>query len=307
MALDNEIAVQMIKRVSSLNSCTSRLSYDVDITCTRIQHINFTDEKFLYQQEPNINVDCYYREIFDLGIFNYQRKEKLLNISYLDSEKYPFNSFEVVVDTILQFIYLIMLEFEIVPLHAAVLAYKNKAILLFGNSGSGKSTLELALLNSGFLFFSDDIAFLDDRNRIFNSGEHIIACSEESKEIVSKSLGITFKDTGIKDSVNKQIIDVNRAMISECEELEPFMIIFPSSSGIKDGAFKKISAKSTFVDLIKLTVSTLFSLEQKQIYIKRIKALSENTQAYRYSWTNRNIDLKKICDNVWELCEQDGV
>lgn len=52
----------------------------------------------------------------------------------MDTEQYPYNSFEVVVDTLLQFIYLIMLDFNIIPLHASVVMHEDSAILLFGNS-----------------------------------------------------------------------------------------------------------------------------------------------------------------------------
>ena len=303
--LDAEIALQMLERVPSLCNSMSQSSYNIDVICTKVENMIFTDNKFLNQQEPDINDTCYYREIFDLGIFKYLRKEKLLKIAYLDIDKYPFNSFEVVVDTILQFIYLIMLEFEIVPLHAAVLAYKKRAVLLFGNSGSGKTTLELSLLNSGFLFFSDDIAFLDEGNLIYNSGERIIACSKTSEEIIHKCFAKTFLDIENKNAVNKQIISINSTMASEHSELVPYMIVFPMP-GICEELLKKIPAKSAFIELIKLTISAQFSSEQKQLYMKRLKNLSENTQTFQYFWTSQKNDLKEICHNIREICEQGG-
>jgi hypothetical protein len=302
LKLDAETASKMLERVPSLNNIY-KSSYNIDVICMKVERINFTDERFLNQQEPDIDDTCYYREIFDLGIFKYLRKEKTLQIVYLDTDKYPFNSFEVVVDTILQFIYLIMLEFEIVPLHAAVLAYKNRAVLLFGNSGSGKTTLELSLLHSGFLFFSDDIAFLDEKTRIYNSGERIIACSKNSEEIIHQCFDTTFLDMKKKNSVNKQIINIDSTMVSEHSDLMPYMIIFPMP-GIDKEPLKKIETKSAFIELIKLSISTQFPAIQKQLYMKRLKQLSENTQAFQYFWTSNKCNLKEICRNIREICEQ---
>lgn len=305
LKLDAETAMQMMGRVPSLSNSISQSNYNIDVICTKVEKINFTDDKFLNQQEPDIDDTYYYREIFDLGIFKYLRKKKVLQIIYLDTDKYPFNSFEVVVDTILQFIYLIMLEFEIAPLHAAVLAYKNRAVLLFGNSGSGKTTLELSLLNSGFSFFSDDIAFLDEENHIYSSGERIIACSKNTGEIIHQCFDTTFLDIKDKNAVNKQIMNIDSIMVSKHTELVPYMIIFPTP-GIDEEPLKKIQAKSAFIELIKLTISTQFSSAQKQLYMKRLKQLSENTQAFQYFWTSQKNDLKEICHSIREICEQGG-
>lgn len=302
LKLDAETALKMLERVPSLNNiCQS--SYNIDVICTKVEEINFTNERFLNQQEPDIDDNSYYREIFDLGIFKYLRKERTLKVVYLDTDKYPYNSFEVVVDTILQFIYLIMLEFEIVPLHSAVLAYKNRAVLLFGNSGSGKTTLELSLLNSGFLFFSDDIAFLDEETHIYNSGERIIACSKNSEEIIHQCFDTTFLDMKKNNSINKQIINIDSTMVSKHSDLMPHMIIFPMP-GIDKEPLKKIETKSAFIELIKLLISTQFPATQKQLYMKRLKQLSENTQAFQYFWTSNKYDLKEICRNIREICEQ---
>lgn len=304
LELDDEIASQMLTRVPSLSYSISRSNCNINVLCTKVEKITFTDDKFLDCQEPDIDDTCYYREIFDLGIFKYLRKEKVLEIVYLNSDKYPFNCFEVVVDTILQFIYLIMLEFEIVPLHTSVLAYKKRAVLLFGNSGSGKTTLELSLLNSGFSFFSDDIAFLDEENRIYSSGERIIACTKKTENIIKNNFDDTFFNTENKNSVGKNIINVNDMMVSKQNDLSPFIIIFPSPK-FNEEVLKKIQSKSAFIELIKMTISTQFSSTQKQLYMKRLKQLSENTQAFQYYWANHKANLKEICYYIKKMCEKE--
>ena len=302
--LDNEMASQMLKRAPSLSN-KKQLDYNIDIICSKVNEINFSDDKFLHQQEPDINEEFYYREIFDLGVFKYDRKEKILHVKYLNIDEYPFNSFEVVVDTILQFIYLIMLEFEIVPLHAAVLAHGKQAVLLFGNSGSGKTTLELSLLNSDFLFFSDDIAFLDGENYIYNSSESIVACSKKTEEILNKNFNVTFLDAEKENSANKKIINIDNAMISKHTQLVPSVIIFPTPGTLdaNEKSLVKIQAKSSFVKLIEMTISTQFSSAQKQLYLKRLKQLSEHVHAFQYFWNSQKNDLKEVCCSIKELCD----
>ncbi len=305
LKLDAKTALKMLERVPSLSDNVFPFDYNVDVTCMKANKIDFTDVKFLTQQEPDIDDASYYREIFDLGTFRYHRKDRVLEIFYLDSDRYPFDSFEVVIDTILQFIYLIMLEFEIAPLHAAVLAYRKRAVLLFGNSGSGKTTLELSLLNSGFLFFSDDIAFLDKENQIYNSKERIIACSKNTKKVIHQCFNTEFCDKKDRNSANKQIISVDNTMVSKCNKLVPHILIFPTQ-GIDEKPLKKIQTKSTFIKLIKLTISTQFSSTQKEFYMKRLKHLSENTQAFQYFWTNQKCNLKETCQNIRKICEHEG-
>jgi adenylate kinase family enzyme len=195
-----------------------------------------------------------------------------------------------------------MLEFEIVPLHTAVLAYEKRAVLLFGNSGAGKTTLELSLLNSGFSFFSDDIAFLDEENHIYNSGERIVACKEKSEEIINKYFDNIF-DIGIKNSMDKSIIRIRNTMVSEHNELIPFIIIFPTSS-IGENILKRIQAKVAFIELIKLTISSQFSSAQKQLYMKRLKHLSETAKSFKYFWATEKSTLKETCSKIRALCDE---
>jgi len=305
LSLDNNIRKYFIDRVSNLDSNPTRKA-DVKVICDRRDDVPFTNEKFIHQQEPDISAEFFYREILDLGVFEYDRNEKVLKALYVDTDKYPFDSFEVVVDTLLQFIYLIMLDFEIIPLHASVISYQNKAILLFGNSGSGKTTLEIALLHSGFRFFADDIAFVDEKRLIHSSGEHVIACLHNTVNMINDNFNNNLIGAKYCDVTRKIIFNVEDNWISGNSELVPFMLIFPTLS--TDESLEKMSAKSAFVELIELSVSKQFSVSHKQQYMKCLKELSESTIAVRYNRTNNNVNkIKEICSKIKTCCETSEV
>jgi hypothetical protein len=50
--------------------------------------------------------------------------------------------------------------------HAGVVGYRGRAIVLPGRSGAGKSTLTAALVRAGALYYSDEFAVLDGRGRV---------------------------------------------------------------------------------------------------------------------------------------------
>jgi hypothetical protein len=52
-----------------------------------------------------------------------------------------------------------------VGLHAAAIAHGQESIVLAGRGGSGKSTLTAVLLQSGFVYLSDDVVPLDSKDR----------------------------------------------------------------------------------------------------------------------------------------------
>ena len=301
LSLDNDIASYFFKRVQKAEEITSATT-DVRIICNKQKKLTFSNQKFIHQQEPDIGDLFLYREIFDLGIFQYNRKEKILEIYYMDTEQYPYNSFEVVVDTLLQFIYLIMLDFNIIPLHASVVMHEDSAILLFGNSGSGKTTLELSLLESGFQFFSDDIAFLDQNNTIFSSGEHIVACSKSTMDIIKSTFSVDYFYNTPDHMTGKHMIVVPDALICQYKEANPSVIIFPTLSEDGRESLERISAKTAWLELIQLSISKQFNSLQKQLYMKRLKVLSESAIAFRYNRTNKSENmLKEICSKVRDL------
>lgn len=52
----------------------------------------------------------------------------------------------------------ILFQKNILAIHGAVVANKDKASIIIGDSGSGKSTISMYLQNKGYCFLSDDIA-----------------------------------------------------------------------------------------------------------------------------------------------------
>lgn len=54
----------------------------------------------------------------------------------------------------------------LVPVHAGVVGYRDKAVLLPARSGAGKTTLVASLLERGARYLSDEIALLDDQGRV---------------------------------------------------------------------------------------------------------------------------------------------
>lgn len=300
--LDECIARYFYKRVPKVEKKLSETP-DVRIICNKQEKLSFTDIKFLHQQEPDIEDQFYYREIFDLGIFKYRRKEKILDISYINTDEYPYDSFEVVVDTLLQFIYLIMLDFDIIPLHTSVVTYGDKALLLFGDSGSGKTTLELSLLSSGFQFFSDDIAFLTQDNSIYSSGEQVVAYSKNTADILNNCFNTDSYHDTYNDMTRKYIINVHTSLICHYQKVKPFIIIFPTLSEDDQEPLEIVSAKSAWLELIRLSISEQFSSLQKQLYMKRLKSLSGSAISFRYYRTNKKENrLKEICDEIKTFC-----
>ena len=300
LSMDNDIVSYFFKRVH--NSEKIIKIPDVSVICERVNRLSFTDKRFLTQQEPDIGPDYFYREIIDLGVFKYSRKDKVLNIRYLVSDRYPFNCYEVVVDTILQFMYLIMLDFNIVPLHASVVTYNNNAILIFGNSGSGKTTLELSLLNSGFEYFSDDIAFLNEKGMIHNSGERILACSNATIEIIKNIFDFDCMHSSSDCMTGKQMIGVPNSMLSTHNEVIPRVILFPSISNENVEILEKLSKTNAWAELIRLSVSKQFSVLQKQQYLSFLRILSSETVAYRYNWTNcSQTSLSEVCCKIKDI------
>lgn len=56
---------------------------------------------------------------------------------------------------------------SLAAIHAGVVAYKGKAILLPGRSGSGKTTLVRELISRGAEYFSDELALIDPTGLVY--------------------------------------------------------------------------------------------------------------------------------------------
>jgi hypothetical protein len=59
-----------------------------------------------------------------------------------------------------------MLACNLVLVHAAVIAWNGRALVLPGTSGSGKSTLAMALVEQGATYYSDEFAVIDEDARV---------------------------------------------------------------------------------------------------------------------------------------------
>lgn len=298
--LDEDVYQHFLTRVPA-NSSKDLSFPNVTIFCKRVNQLHLTNTKFLSQQEPDISELSLYREIFGVGTFKYNRINKHMDCYYVINNQYPYNAYEVVVDTILQFIYLIMLDYNVTPLHVSVVSYHRKAILIFGNSGSGKSTLELALLSSGFDFFSDDVAFYDMNGRIYSSGESIIAFNLSTNQLINS----TFKERSIipqsfitirKSPLEKHIITMIPA---NQHYLVPHLLLFPVHSNDMVETLEQIPANNALTRLIKLSISSGFSSSQKQQYLYQLRKLVDSTSAFQYSWTsNSTSNLLCICNRI---------
>lgn len=274
----------------------------VSINCCRKEKILYTNPEFVDRQEPIISDDVFYREIYDLGIFKYNRKTKMLEVEYEDTESYPFNSYEVTVDTIFQFMYLIMMDFDIIPLHASVLKYNDSAVMIFGNSGAGKSTLQLSLLNMGVEYFADDIVFVDDKLNMYCSGENIVAYTKATSDIIKESFCIHIDDEFEKVSHKKFVRFDNRKQ--KQITLKPLIIIFPRIRDVKSYQINKLYKKDAYISLIEMSISKQFSANLKKLYLSRLKRLVDCSTSYEFC-RGKSFDKDnyiKSCSKILEIC-----
>ena len=84
LSLDCDVAYYFYKRVRTAKQ-TVFASPDVSVICKQQKRLTFTNQKFVHQQEPDFEESGFYREIVDLGIFQYNRKEKILEVNYVDT------------------------------------------------------------------------------------------------------------------------------------------------------------------------------------------------------------------------------
>jgi hypothetical protein len=63
---------------------------------------------------------------------------------------------------------------RLVAVHAGVVAWKGRALLLPGSSGAGKTTLVSALVARGATYYSDELAFVDNRGWVHAYPRHLV-------------------------------------------------------------------------------------------------------------------------------------
>lgn len=306
--LDDNIFIELDKRITVDTLKPSNLPV-VHIVCQQKNEIFFHNEVFINQQEPIFSEKSIYREIWYLGIFQYNRIKREMSAEY-NTDKYTFNGPQVVVDTILQFIYLIMIDFDIIPIHASVLTYGKKAVLLFGNSGAGKTTLEISLLNCGLNFFADDVAFLSSDGSLHSSNECIIAYTNSTAKLIRQLYGNkTFLDTtGLnytEDITKKCISRVPDELIEQNNRVIPDIIVFPIIS--ESNGLQIIGQAEVLVRLISLSISQQFENQIKKEYLKHLTLMAKHTTGLVYSRnnaSNRQNDLREISEQICDYLKE---
>lgn len=313
--VDEMIHHYLAKRMA-LSQSSKYASPNVRITCKQVRSLVFNREKFADDQEPDLTDDKMYREIIDCGIFTYIRTDKHLMVNYVEDDNYPFDSYEVIADTILQFVYLIMIDYHVLPIHASVLSFKDQAILIMGNSGVGKTTLELALLNEGLSFFSDDVAFIGQEMDIYNSNESIISCSPNTAAIIQQLYKRDLTQLKLappmvqeswhackKEMHDKFTISATAFMHSNSKKTRPCLILFPQVVQGNQYEITDMTGMEALSNIISLTISEKFSTSEKQLYFRRLKQLIECSRPLRLlRGTEGNIaDLKLACGQIMDI------
>lgn len=280
LEIDSKLESGFLKRIQFNNKNVQNENSIVKVKCLKGKP-DYKDLKFLDQQEPDILENSYYREIHNLGLFEYSREKKEINVKYEINDNYPFEPYEVIVDTIFQFIYLVLLDFNIIPVHASVVKFKEYAVMIFGNSGAGKTTLQYSLLNSGCDFFADDVAFVDSNLDVHCSGENILACTEATMDLINSCYGSSEIFQLIADKTlgmtNEKMMITYKDFDSN-QSLKPGLILFPQKGEVYK--VQNIENKQSYISLIELSISKQFSLKQKSLYMERLRQIVTRTHSY---------------------------
>ena len=135
-----------------------------------------------------------------------------------------------------------------------------------------------------------------------------MACSKKTIDIIKNSFDIADLNNTSDLMSGKYMIDVPETLICQYKEVKPFVIVLPTVSDNSTESIEPISAKRMWLELIEMSISKQFSSYEKQMYMKRLKALCKNSIAFRYIRTNayENI-LKDVCDKVKEMYMKRGV
>lgn len=279
--LDSIVMKRFCETISTYSKIEENKMPDVNLECHRNNYVKFYDLDFIKREEPKYIGDGLYREIFDLGTFYYSRTQKKIWIEYKIVEDYPLDPYEVLVDTILQFMHLAMIDYGMLPIHASVINWERNGILVFGNSGSGKTTFQLTMYNSGGKFFADDCAFLDKNLRIYSDKGKKIAYTQNTKNIMEQC----FK-TKLPDVKNHKGCIYPKCSVMD--ELKPAIIIFPEQNKYSlEYRIKEISAKETLCRLIRYHVSNEYAISEKKLYWERFVLLSQKSPAYVFEWCTK--------------------
>jgi hypothetical protein len=124
-------------------------------------------------------------------------KVRRLNLGYWNLLRFArARDFDAVLDAFESHIQLTVAEYapRLIFVHAGVVAWKDRAILIPGLSHSGKTTLVDELIRAGATYYSDEYAVLDSRGRVHPYPRALgmrLPNSEQSRKVRAEDIGAT--------------------------------------------------------------------------------------------------------------------
>ncbi len=234
-------------------------------------------EKFFKESEA---CKLLYRKLYVIN-----KGDKLYYL--IPNKDYPF----VLISQTIGFELYRILKYDIYPMHAAAVSNDNKACLLMGESKSGKTTLSLALVKSGYQYFNDDIAFLDEDNNVLQYHRAItprIGTAKLFPELMESVHSIKYRDfddDGIRWCVNTA--HQFKGRISPNCKMK--YIIFPKYNPDKEFSFKKMSLSESIIGMMKNMRIAPTVYYGNKIISKLKKMLSDEVEAYMINYPNYHI------------------
>jgi hypothetical protein len=82
---------------------------------------------------------------------------------------------------------------RLTPVHAGVVAWRHRAVVLPGPSGTGKTSLVRSLLERGAVYYSDELAFLEADGRVRPYPRHLMVRGHDglARAVAARTLGAT--------------------------------------------------------------------------------------------------------------------
>lgn len=265
----------------------------IRIIVIKKDQIHYTDEDFVLNQEAKYTSEGLYQEIHNLGVFIYNRIEKQVTVYFEINESYKHNPYTTIIDTITQFILLILLDHEMMPIHASIVLPDNLpeyGVISFGNSGAGKSTLQMALHEKGCLLFADDGGLVTEDGYIHSNGLKKLAYTETTANIINTAYNQRYHIS----SERKTIYEIEK---QRDQPVIPLVLLFPTKVETYEKPLDKISPAETLSKLMQYHVSPNYPGKIKMLYWNRFNQLVRKCSAYGYKWNGmESVDV--YCHNI---------
>lgn len=197
----------------------------------------------------------------------------------------------------------ILFQKNILAIHGAVVANKDKASIIIGDSGSGKSTISMYLQNKGYGFLSDDIA------RIFYVDKLCVSSGYPGQRLCEDTMGEL--DFNIKQyrkvhlpNKNKFLIPIKENFIDNSIEVRFIFEITTKSSG--EIEFFHVEGKEKLNIILNniYGINRLKFLEMNSNYFKSCISLAREITVYKIVRPiNKNTlrDEANFIDKVYRL------